>query len=84
MFEDFSKVIFRSIKLDKNLYKDPNTFRELSLYYAGLIMVLDGVAGAIALSTLYKTNIIFSGVTALSKLDGMGSIDLCNRNKIIS
>ena len=28
-------------------------------------MVLDGVAGAIALSTLYKTNIIFSGVTAL-------------------
>ena len=65
MFEYFSKVIIRSIKLDKSLYKDPNTFGELSLYYAGLIMVLDGVAGAIALSTLYKTNIIFSGVTAL-------------------
>ena len=65
MFEDFTKIIFRSIKLDKGLYKDPNTFGELSLYYAGLIMVLDGVAGAIALSTLYKTNIIFSGVTAL-------------------
>jgi len=65
MFEYFSKVIIRSIKLDKNLYKDPNSFGELSLYYAGLIMVLDGVAGAIALSTLYKTNIIFSGVTAL-------------------
>ena len=28
-------------------------------------MILDGVAGAIALSTLYKTNIIFSGITAL-------------------
>ena len=65
MFEDFTKIIFRSIKLDKGLYKDPNTFGELSLYYAGLIMVLDGVAGAIALSTLYKTSIIFSGVTAL-------------------
>jgi len=65
MYEDFSKVIFRSIRLDKNLYKDPNSFGELSLYYAGLIMILDGVAGAIALSTLYKTNIIFSGVTAL-------------------
>ena len=65
MFEYFSKVIIRSIKLDKNLYKDPNSFGELSLYYAGLIMVLDGVAGAIALSTFYKTNIIFSGVTAL-------------------
>ena len=65
MFENFTKVIFRSIKLDKNLYKDPNSFGELSLYYAGLIMALDGVAGAIALSTLYKTNIIYSGVTAL-------------------
>ena len=65
MFEYFLKVIFRSIKLDKNLYKDPNTFGELSLYYAGLIMVLDGVAGAVALSTLYKTNIIFSGAAAL-------------------
>ena len=65
MFEYFSKVIIRSIKLDKSLYKDPNTFGETSLYFAGLIMVLDGIAGAIALSTLYKTNIIFSGVTAL-------------------
>ena len=65
MFEYLSKVIIRSIRLDKSLYKDPNTFGELSLYYAGLIMVLDGIAGAIALSTLYKTNIIFSGVTAL-------------------
>ena len=65
MFEDFSKVIIKSIRLDKSLYKDPNTFREITLYYAGLIMVLDGMAGAIALSTLYKTNIIFSGITAL-------------------
>ena len=65
MFEYLSKVIIRSIRLDKSLYKDPNTFGETSLYYAGLIMILDGVAGAIALSTLYKTNVIFSGVTAL-------------------
>ena len=65
MFEDFSKIIIRSIKLDKSLYKDPNTFGELSIYYAGLIMILDGIAGAIALGTLYKTNIIFSGFTAL-------------------
>ena len=42
MFEYLSKVIIRSIRLDKSLYKDPNTFGELSLYYAGLIMVLDG------------------------------------------
>ena len=65
MFENFSRIILSSIKLDKNLYKDPNTFGQQSLYYAGLIMMLDGVAGAIALNTLYKTNIIFSGITAL-------------------
>jgi len=45
MFEDFTKIVFRSIKLDKGLYKDPNTFGELV---------------------------------------GVGSIDLCDRNKIIS
>ena len=60
MIENFSKIIFRSIKLDSSLYKEPNTFGELSLYYAGLIMVLDGVAGAVALGTLYKTNIFFA------------------------
>ena len=54
MFEDFTKIIFRSIKLDKGLYKDPNTFGDLSLYYAGLIMVLDGVAGAWDISFRFR------------------------------
>ena len=57
MFEDFTKIIFRSIKLDKDLYKDPNTFGDLSLYYAGLIMVLDGVTGAMA-STLFGMRMV--------------------------
>ena len=65
MFEDFLKTIFRSIKLEKNLYKEPNTFGEMSLYYAGLIMILDGIAGATALSNIYKTNIILSGATSI-------------------
>ena len=65
MFENFSKIIFRSIKLDRSLYNDPNNFGETSIYYAGSIMILDGIAGAIALSTIYKSNIIFSGLTAL-------------------
>ena len=65
MFNEFFNLIFRSIKLDKKLYQEAKNFGETGVYYAGLIMVLDGVAGAIALSTLYKTNIIFSGVTAL-------------------
>ncbi len=65
MFDEFTKIIFRSIKLDKSLYKDPNTFGEFSLYYAGIIMVLDGLASATALSNIYKTNIILSGATSL-------------------
>jgi hypothetical protein len=65
MFEEFSKIVFRSIKLDKSLYKDPIISREYSLYCAGLIMALEGIAGAVALSTLYKTNIFLSGVTSL-------------------
>tara|TARA_Y100000590_G_C15223851_1_gene827315 strand:- start:41 stop:577 length:537 start_codon:yes stop_codon:yes gene_type:complete len=65
MFEHFFKTVIRSIKLDKSLYKDPNTFGELSLYYAGLIMLLDGVAGAMALGTFYKSNVFLSGITSL-------------------
>ena len=65
MFEEFTKVIFRSIKLDKNLYKDPRTFEGMSFYYAGLIVILDGIAGAFAVSTIYKTNIILTGLTAV-------------------
>ena len=84
MLEDFSKIILRSLRLDKTLYKDPNTFGELSLYYAGLIMILDGVAGAVALGSLYKTNIFFFRHNRTFKLDSMGSSNLCNRNKIIS
>ena len=63
MFEEFSKIVFRSVKLDKGLYADPKNFEGYSLYFAGLIMILEGIAGAVALSTLYKTNIIVSGVT---------------------
>ena len=65
MFDDFLKVIIGSFKLDKNLYKDPKTFGENALYFAGLIMLLDGIAGAVALKTIYNTNIIYSGITSL-------------------
>ena len=65
MFNDFLKIFLRSITLDKNLYKDPKYFGEISLYYAGTIMLLDGVAGAAALGTIYKTNVILSAATSL-------------------
>ena len=57
MFAQFLDIIFKSIKLDKNLYKDTKYFGEAGIYFAGLIMILDGVAGAIAANTIVKTSI---------------------------
>jgi len=65
MFAQFLDIIFKSIKLDKNLYKDPKYFGEAGIYFAGLIMILDGVAGAIAANTIVKTSIGVSGLTAI-------------------
>ena len=65
MFDDLLKVIYRSIKLDASLYKDPKTFEDISLYYAALIIIFDGMAGAFAVSSIYKTNILLTGVTAV-------------------
>ena len=65
MFAQFLDIIFRSIKLDKNLYKDAKYFGEAGIYFAGLIMILDGVAGAIAANTIVKTSIGISGLTAI-------------------
>ena len=65
MFAQFLDIIFKSIKLDKNLYKDRKYFGEAGIYFAGLIMILDGVAGAIAANTIVKTSIGISGLTAI-------------------
>ena len=65
MFDELLKVIYRSIKLDASLYKDPKTFEDTSLYYAALIIIFDGMAGAFAVSSIYKTNIFLTGITAV-------------------
>jgi len=65
MFGEFLNIIFRSLKLDKNLYKDNNNFGEAAIYFAGLIMILDGVAGAVAANTFIKTSVGISGITAI-------------------
>ena len=65
MFDELIKIIFKSLKLDNSLYKDPNNFGETSLYYAGAIIFIDGVASAFAVSAIYKTNIILTGFTSL-------------------
>ena len=65
MFGEFLDIVFRSIKLDKSLYKDSKNFGEASIYFAGLIMILDGIAGAVAANTVIKTAIALSGLTAI-------------------
>tara|TARA_B100001996_G_scaffold358068_1_gene322377 strand:+ start:202 stop:747 length:546 start_codon:yes stop_codon:yes gene_type:complete len=65
MFAEFLNIIFSSLKLDKNLYKNNSNFGEAAIYFAGLIMILDGVAGAVAANTVIKTSIGISGLTAI-------------------
>ena len=65
MFNEFYNIIVRSLKLDKTLYKDNRNFGEAGIYFAGLIMILDGVAGAVAANTIIKTAIGISGLTAI-------------------
>ena len=65
MFGEFLNIIFKSIKLDRSLYNDNKNFGEASVYFAGLIMILDGVAGAVAANTIMKTAIGMSGLTAI-------------------
>ena len=65
MFGEFLNIIVRSIKLDKTLYKDNRNFGEAAIYYAGLIMILDGIAGAVAANTVIKTAIAMSGLTSI-------------------
>ncbi len=65
MFGVFLDIIFRSLKLDKSLYTDNKNFGEASIYFSGLIMILDGVAGAVAANSIVKTSIGISGLTAI-------------------
>ena len=65
MFAEFLSIVFKSIKLDKSLYSDSKNFGEASIYFAGLIMILDGIAGAVAANTVIKTAVAMSGLTAI-------------------
>ena len=65
MFGEFLSIVVRSIKLDKNLYRDNRNFGEAAIYFAGIIMILDGLAGAVAANTVIKTAIAMSGLTAI-------------------
>ena len=65
MFAQFLDIVFKSLKLDRSLYRDSKYFGEAAIYFAGLIMILDGVSGAVAANTIVKTSIGISGLTAI-------------------
>ena len=65
MFGEFLNIIFKSIKLDRSLYPDSKNFGEAAIYFAGLIMILDGIAGAVAANNIIKTAVAMSGLTAI-------------------
>ena len=65
MFGEFLNIIFKSIKLDKTLYSDNKNFGDAAIYFAGIIMILDGIAGAVAANTIVKTAVAMSGLTAI-------------------
>ena len=65
MIGEFLSIVSKSLKLDKSLYRDPKNFGEASIYFAGIIMILDGVAGAVAANTIVKTAVAMSGLTAI-------------------
>ena len=65
MIAQFLDIVFKSLKLDRSLYRDTKYFGEAAIYFAGLIMILDGVAGAVAANTIVKTSIGISGLTAI-------------------
>ena len=68
MFGEFLNIIVRSIKLDKTLYSENKNFAEASIYFAGIIMILDGIAGAVAANTIIKTAIAMSGPVSYTHL----------------
>jgi hypothetical protein len=65
MFGEFLNIVVRAIKLDKNLYKESKNFGEAAIYFAGLIIIIDGLAGAVAANTIIRTAIALSGLTSI-------------------
>jgi len=78
MFGEFLNIIFRSIKLDKTLYSDNKIFAEASIYFAGIIMILDGIAGAVARDADFSDVDLHGTTLTLSDLKGsnLNGIDL--------
>ena len=66
MFDDFLYNFYRSIKLDKSLYKDPKSFENLSFFFAGLIIIINGLAGLVAQSAFIEMLRTVYGISNIS------------------
>ena len=66
MFDDFLYNFYRSIKLDKSIYKDPKSFENLSFFFAGLIIIINGLAGLVAQSAFIEMLRTVYGISNIS------------------
>ena len=71
MFDDFLYNYYRAIKLDGSLYRDSKIFENLSFLFAGLIIIINGLAGLVAQKTYIET---LSTVYNISNFSGSGLI----------
>ena len=78
MFAQFLDIVFKSLKLDKTLYRTPRYYGEAGIYFAILIMILDGVAGAIAANTIVKNVCWYIWFNSIINLAGVGNFYICN------
>ena len=78
MFGEFLSIILKSIKLDKTLYSDSKNFGEASVYFAGIIMILDGIAGAVAANANLSSDSGYSATnySAISTANAAKAIDV--------
>ena len=83
MFAQFLEIFFKSLKLDRSLYRDNKYFGEAAIYFAGLVMILDGVAGAVAANSIVNINWYLRFDSSFNMVC-MGYFYFCNWSKNFS
>jgi|TARA_B100001094_G_C18081501_1_gene745432 hypothetical protein len=67
MFSEFLNIIFRSIKLDKNLYIESKNYSEASIYFAIILILLTAIIGIVPGSAMLD---FFSSSFKINDLQG--------------
>jgi|TARA_A100001011_G_C14158779_1_gene777289 hypothetical protein len=65
MFNEFFNIIFKSIKLDKNLYSDNSNFGEASIYFGIVIILLTSIISMIPGSVFFQHMNQSFGITGI-------------------